>query len=212
MPLSDGTPRRRPLGIVDINIGRDLPPALAADRARELGYDHIDLCRGWREPVSLPVGDVVSRVPRRGYSVPAPADGEGVWDRAIRTYRRIGELRMEPWEGSICNTIEKTRAMLDAVPSLRLMVDTGHVATWGEDPVELLPWADHVQLRQARRDEPQTLEGDVDFARVLARLDEIGYRGRLSIEYFDLPEMGWPLDEPLAYAVELTKQLDELLR
>ena len=38
--------------------------------------------------------------------------------------------------------------------------------------------------------------GDVDFAAVLRRLEELDYRGKLSIEYFDLPDNGWPLDDP----------------
>lgn len=31
-----------------------------------------------------------------------------------------------------------------------LAVGTGHGACWGEDPIELLPWADLAQLRQVR--------------------------------------------------------------
>jgi sugar phosphate isomerase/epimerase len=85
------------------------------------------------------------------------------------------------------------------------------VANWGEDPVELLPWADHVQLRQARKGVAQTLEGDVDFARVIARLERLGYGGLLSIEYFNLPEYGWPLADPEAYAVELANLVRPLL-
>ena len=101
--------------------------------------------------------------------------------------------------------------MLEAVPGLRLLVDTGHVANWGEDPVELLPWADHVQLRQARRGVAQALEGDVDFRRVFDRLEQVGYNGRLSVEYFDLPDMGWPLDDPPAFAVALFEEVRALL-
>lgn len=105
--------------------------------------------------------------------------------------------------------------MLDAVPGLRLLVDTGHIAGWGEDPVELLPWADHVQLRQATSGRIQCHPddgGDVDFASVVRRLDELDYRGLLSVEYFDLPELGWPLDDPVAHAVALAEHVRPLLR
>ena len=38
---------------------------------------------------------------------------------------------------------------------------------------------------------------------VLARLADLGYSGRLSIEYFDLPDNGWPLDDPAQWARDL---------
>src|SRR5258706_525026 len=76
--------------------------------------------------------------PRTGCSTPAPPDEPGMWDRAVRAYRRRPGMRVEPWGGSIVNTIERCRALVDEVPGLRLLVDTGHVAGWGEDPCALL--------------------------------------------------------------------------
>ena len=79
---------------------------------------------------------------------------------------------------------------------------------------ELLPWADHVQLRQARKGEVQVHAddgGDVDFGAVLQRLDDLGYRGLLSVEYFDLPDMGWPLDDPVSWACALADHVRPLL-
>jgi sugar phosphate isomerase/epimerase len=200
-----------PLGVVDV-VFRPRPVPAAAARAAELGFAHIDVSWDWDGPLALPVGDRVAHPsPRPGCSCPAPAEGEGMWDRAVRAYRRTPGTRMEPWPGSIVDSIAKVKAMLDEVPGLRLLVDTGHVACWGEDPVELLPWADHVQLRQARRGMAQTLDGDVDFPRVIARLTELGYQGRLSVEYFDLPEYGWPLADPEGHAVELARMVRPLL-
>jgi sugar phosphate isomerase/epimerase len=134
-----------------------------------------------------------------------------MWDRAVKAYRRTPGVRMEPWPGSIVDSVERVRAMLSEVPGLMLLVDTGHVACWGEDPVELLTWAGHVQLRQASKGVPQALEGDVDFPRVIQRLEQIGYAGLLSVEYFDLPEMGWTLEDPESYAVELAREIRPLL-
>lgn len=200
-----------PLGVVDV-VFRPRPVPEAAVRAAELGFAHIDVSWEWAGELALPVGDRVAHPsPKPHCSCPAPVEGEGMWDRAVRAYRRTPGVRLEPWPGSIVDSIEKVKAMLAAVPGLRLLVDTGHVANWGEDPVELLPWADHVQLRQARKGVAQTLDGDVDFARVIGRLDELGYRGLLSIEYFDLPEYGWPLADPEAYAVELARIVRPLL-
>jgi len=97
------------------------------------------------------------------------------------------------------------------VPGVRLLVDTGHVASWGGDPCELLDLADHIQLRQGRPGQTQVHVDDpsgvVDFDAVFARLDAIGYEGRLSIEYFDLPEHGWPLDDPETWARALAAAL-----
>jgi sugar phosphate isomerase/epimerase len=124
-------------------------------------------------------------------------------------------MLLEPWGGSICNSIERVHALLDAVPGLRLLVDTGHVATWGEDPAELLPWADHVQLRQASEGDAQRHPdegGDVDFAAIFRRLDDLDYGGLLSIEYFNLPDYGWPLDDPVGHAVALAEQVRPMLR
>src|SRR5204862_5285496 len=112
-------------------------------------------------------------------------------------------VRLEPWGGSVCNSVERVLTMLEAVPGLRLLVDTGHVAGWGEDPCELLPYADHVQLRQARTGTVQVHPdegGDVDFARVLTTLAHVGYSGRLSVEYFDLPRLGWALGDPVGHS------------
>jgi hypothetical protein len=38
---------------------------------------------------------------------------------------------------------------------------------------------------------------------VLGRLDALGYAGRLSVEYFDLPEHGWALADPRGWACDL---------
>jgi sugar phosphate isomerase/epimerase len=85
------------------------------------------------------------------------------------------------------------------------------VAAWGEDPAELIPYAGHIQLRQARVGVNQTLEGDVDWADFFRQLRRRDYRGALSIEYFDLPELGLPLDDPVGYAVELAAEVRPLL-
>jgi sugar phosphate isomerase/epimerase len=106
--------------------------------------------------------------------------------------------------------------MMAEVPGLRLLVDTGHVADWGGDPLELLPYADHVQLRQGRpgaaQVHPEDPSGTVDFGAVVRRLGEIDYGGRLSVEYFDLPEFGWPLADPRAWARDLAAHARPLLR
>jgi sugar phosphate isomerase/epimerase len=113
------------------------------------------------------------------------------------------------------NSAETCRAVLDEVPGLRLLVDTGHVADWGGDPLELLELAGHVQLRQGRRGDTQVHVDDptgvVDFAAVVGRLEDVGYAGVLSVEYFDLPEHGGPLDDPRSWALDLVARVRALL-
>jgi sugar phosphate isomerase/epimerase len=101
------------------------------------------------------------------------------------------------------------RALVEAVPGVRFLVDTGHVTAWGGDVLEVLPWASHVQLRDARLGAAQVPpgEGDVDFAAVLRRLDDLRYGGRVSIEYFDLPEHGWPCTDVRTYALALRDRI-----
>jgi len=201
-----------PLGVVDV-VFAPLGIPEAAQRARELGFEHLDVPWDWTGPLDLPVGDRMAfPSPRPSCSCPAPPDEPGMWERAVRAYRRCPGARIEPWTGSILGSIERIRAMLAEVPGLRLLVDTGHVASWGEDPCELLDAAAHVQLRQARAGVVQAPadHGDVDFRRVLRRLDEVGYRGLLSVEYFDLPDRGWPLEDPVAHAVALAGLLRSL--
>src|SRR5437773_11080221 len=174
-----------------------MPVPDAARLASELGFEHIDVDAGWDGELALPVGDRMAHPsPRPGCSVPAPPAAQGMWDRAVAAYRRTPGMRLEPWPGSIVDSVEKVKAMLEAVPGLRLLVDTGHVANWGEDPVELLPWADHVQLRQASTgvvQAPSPTEGAVAFAAVFRCLSELDYRGRLRIQHFGVAEHGLPL-------------------
>ena len=58
---------------------------------------------------------------------------------------------------------------------------------------------------------PDDPSGVVDFAAVLAAARRAGYPGCLSVEYFDLPGEGWPLDDPVGYAVALRERLLPLL-
>ena len=73
--------------------------------------------------------------------------------------------------------------------------------------MELLAHADHVQLRQGAPGSTQLHVDDprgvVDFAAVFSHLDARGYDGRYSVEYFDLPDAGWPLDDPRGWARDL---------
>jgi sugar phosphate isomerase/epimerase len=206
-----------PLGVLDLAF-RPAPPPEAARQAGALGFEHIDVVvEVDPATLALPVGcPTAFPKPQPGWcSTPAPRDGPDMWERTARWFRRAPGALLEPWAGATVCSLETVRAMQAEVPGLRLLVDTGHVADWGGDPLELLEHADHVQLRQGGPGHTQLHVDDpagvVDFAAVLARLEALGYRGRLSVEYFDLPEYGWGLEDPLAWTVALAEHVRGLM-
>ena len=206
---------RRPLGVARVVFGLDTPLPEAARRAAALGWEHLDLTVPLPADVdesslALPIGDrYCGTVPITGCTVRTPRR-DIAWDDAVAFLRLVEGIRCEPSPYSILNSVAAVRAMCEAVPGLRITLDTGHVATWGEDPVELLDVAGHVQLRQARRGVPQVHVdegGAVDFAAVLHRLDVLDYHGLVSVEYVDLPDLGLPLDDPVGFALALTERV-----
>ena len=200
----------RPLGVVEVVYGSAGDAPSRARLAAADGFAHIDVMVDV-DPATLvlPVGcPTAFPKPQAGWcATPAPRIGDGMWERCVRWFRAAPGALLEPWAGAVVHSAETCRAMMAEVPGLRLLVDTGHVADWGGDPLELLPYADHVQLRQGAPGRTQVHvddpAGTVDLAAVLARLDDRGYEGRLSVEYFDLPEAGWPLADPRGWARDL---------
>lgn len=208
---------RFPLGVVDV-VYAPRPVEERARLAMEDGFAHVDVMVDVDpDSLPLPIGCPTSfPKPRPGWcSTPAPRDGPGVWDKTVRMFRNSPGALLEPWAGAVVNSADKCQAIMGEVPGLRLLVDTGHVADWGGDPLELLPFADHVQLRQGKpgstQMHPDDPSGVVDFAAVIDRLDQLGYRGVLSVEYFDLPEVGWPLDDLRGHALALADRVRPLL-
>jgi len=207
----------RPLGVVDIVYaarGDVIERALAAAGD---GFAHIDpLLATDPATLALPIGcpTAFPKPVDTWCATPAPVNRDDMWDRAVRWWRAAPRALLEPWAGAVVCSRETIDAFRAAVPGVRLLVDTGHVADWGEDPCELLELADHVQLRQGAPGRTQVHiddgTGTVDFAAVLARLDQIDYRGKLSIEYFDLPDGGWPLADPEEWARDLAAHVRAL--
>ena len=200
--------------------------AESAERARALGFEHLDCAAGpldalaeeERDALVLPIGDVfgvTASRPRATTLAPVERRGEDRFDDAVALFRSMPGVRMEPGPHTAAGSIEKIEALVAAVPGLRLTLDTGHVAYWGEDPVRALRYADHVQLRQSAKGDAQRHAdegGDVDFSAVLRELDRLDYQGLLSVEYFDLPSFGWPLEDPVGYSVALAAHVRGLMR
>ena len=204
----------RPLGVVDIAYGFELDAPTRSALAEADGFDHIDvLVDVDADTLELPVGcPTAFPRPVPGWcATPAPADGPGAWDRCVDWFRAAPGALLEPWAGAVVHSAETCAEMMAAVPGLRLLVDTGHVADWGGDPLELLEFAGHVQLRQGAPGSTQLhvddQDGVVDFGALLRRLDALDNPTLLSIEYFDLPALGWPLADPRAWACDLAGHL-----
>jgi sugar phosphate isomerase/epimerase len=202
------------LGVVDVVYARVASVEERSRLARADGFEHIDPLLGTDpDALALPIGcPTAFPRPASGWcSTPAPADAPGRWEQTVERFRAAPGCLIEPWAGSVVGSTERVLAMLEAVPGLALLVDTGHVADWGGDPLELLPYARHVQLRQGMPGSTQLpvddARGVVDFAAVVERLQGLGYEGRCSVEYFDLPEQGWPLADPRACALNLAAHL-----
>jgi sugar phosphate isomerase/epimerase len=208
---------RYSLGAVDVVFWPDRGAA-ASERARALGFEHLDVSTEVDPAtLALPVGcPTAYPVPLPGWcATPAPREGAASWELTVQRYRAAPGCLMEPHAQAIVNSRETVEAMAAEVPGLRFLIDTGHVADWGGDPVDLLEFADHVQIRQGRPGHTQAHVDDpagvVDFGAVLARLDALDYRGRLSVEYFDLPDLGWPLADPVAWADDLRRHVAALM-
>jgi sugar phosphate isomerase/epimerase len=198
--------------VVDLAYAGVPDVARRSELARADGFAHVDVLLGTDAgALALPIGCPTSfpKPSPTWCATPAPPDGEGAWERTVRWWRGAPQALCEPWAGSAVHSIEAMRALRAAVPGLRFLVDTGHVADWGGDVLEALDLAGHVQLRDGAPGRAQVApgEGDVDFAAVFARLDRLGYPGLVSVEYFDLPDAGWPCGNPRAWAVALRDRL-----
>ena len=206
---------RWPLGVVDVVYAARDSVVERALAARADGFAHIDpLVDTDPDLLALPIGcpTAFPKPVDTWCSTPAPsAQLEGAWERAVRWWRAAPHALMEPWAGAVVNSFDTVRAFRAEVGDIRLLVDTGHVADWGGDPCELLGLAGHVQLRQGKPgctqlhvDDPA---GVVDFGAVFRSLDRLDYRGKISVEYFDLPDEGWPLPDPEQWARDLAARL-----
>jgi len=207
---------RFPVGITSVTF-TDASIERRAERARDLGFDFIDVPDDV-DPASLalPVGCTVVMTPRPGWCwSPALPEGPGRWEKNVARFRAAPGAMVEPYAKATVNSREKIEALQAEIPGIRFLIDTGHVADWGEDPVDLVEFADHIQLRQGAPGRAQLHvddpDGVVDFAAVLARLDALDYQGGLAVEYFDLPEHGWPLEDPIGWSVDLAARVRSLM-
>ena len=115
---------------------------------------------------------------------------------------------VEPHVHSAFESPTAAKELLDRVPGLRVVLDYAHFVCLGytQEEIDVLAaYAGHVHLRQARPGALQAKldEGTINFRRVLATLDEVGYDGDLSIEYVHQPYMNTLYDDVLTETIRM---------
>ncbi len=104
-------------------------------------------------------------------------------------------LLLEPlnrYEADYLHTLRETRELIEELGcnSLRILADTFHMNIEERNLAEAIREAGellgHVHLVDSNRRVPG--DGHIDFASILAALDEIGYQGFLSFEALPLPD------------------------
>jgi sugar phosphate isomerase/epimerase len=95
---------------------------------------------------------------------------------------------VEPHTGSLIDTPDKTRQLLDLVPGLQITLDYAHFAYGGVPQPEIDPLLRHARHLQCRPGRPGGLqvpvsEDGIDWASVVAQLNAAGYGGYLALEY-----------------------------
>ncbi len=208
--------QRWDVGVVDIVYDTISDVADRAKMAQADGFAHIDARIEMASDLALPIGCPTSfpKPQATWCATPAPPRGDdpgAAWHRTLRWWRAAPQALLEPWAGGSVATIDDVHALRRELPDLRLCVDTGHVADVGGNIEDFLQLASHVQLRQGCVGNTQLHvhdgAGTVDFRAVFELLERLDYRGRLSIEYFNLPAMGWTLHDPRAWALDLARHI-----
>jgi sugar phosphate isomerase/epimerase len=97
-------------------------------------------------------------------------------------------LSVEPHTGSLIDTPDKTRQLLDKVPGLAITLDYAHYVYGGAAQADidpLLPFARHLQIRPGRPGKLQVpvSEDAIDWTTVVGALSRAGYPGYLALEY-----------------------------
>ncbi|MEP7284150.1 MAG: sugar phosphate isomerase/epimerase [Chloroflexota bacterium] len=117
-------------------------------------------------------------------------------DTAGETFRHLVKiagdagvlLHFEAHMGSLTDTPELALALIERAPGTTLTLDYSHFILQ-YIPIErihaLIPYTGHVHIRPMRPGKLQTrwAKGTVDFVDIAQRLEAVGYKGCLSVEY-----------------------------
>lgn len=159
-------------------------------REREAGMalylDMLDLARRLEAPgMTLLPG---ARFNDEPYEQAIARAAEGLKARVDAAAHYGISVSVEGHYGSCVDTPEKLARLLELTPGLKLTLDYTHYAYVGIPDAEvepLIPYARHFQSRSACKGKLQARfsENSIDYARIIQRLQETGYKGFFSIEY-----------------------------
>ena len=172
-----------------------------SELARADGFDHIDVMLGDRSgtlvlPIGCPIG-----VPEAGAHVVRDPG-------TTRRRRRVGPDGpvVARRAAGVVRTVGRRFGALDRAgrrPAPTRSRACGSSSTPVTSPTGAATCSSCCRSRRtsssatpARRDPGRAGRGRRRLRRVLRRLEALDYDGVLSIEYFDLPEHGWPLRRP----------------
>lgn len=162
------------------------PDAARREQAREWFARTLDYARavGAQHVTVLPGVAFEQETPEQSWG---RAVEELAW-RVERAQQAGLMLGFEPHVGSITPAPKLALALAEQVPGLTITLDYTHFARLGMADAEvepLLAKASHFHVRGARPGRLQARFGEntIDYARVLRRMAEVGYRGWLGIEY-----------------------------
>jgi sugar phosphate isomerase/epimerase len=122
---------------------------------------------------------------------------------------------IEPHIGSICASVESTQRFLDRVEGLTLTLDYGHFVCAGEESSRvhsLLPFASHIHVRGGSPGRLQTsvTENTIDFKGMMSGLYNLGYAGKVALEYVWIDWQGCNLSDNLSETILLRRRLREV--
>jgi sugar phosphate isomerase/epimerase len=124
---------------------------------------------------------------------------------------------IKPHVGSICSSIDRVHALLNAVPNLTLTLDYGHFVFQeisSRHVHNLLPFASHVHVHggASQRLQVPVNESEIDFSGIVRRLYKNHYQGFLAITYLRDAWMQCNYTDNVSETILLRDRLAENLR
>jgi sugar phosphate isomerase/epimerase len=125
-------------------------------------------------------------------------------------------IRVEPHMHAIADTPERTLWILQEAPGTKVTLDYAHFLIQYismERAHLLLPYTDHIHVRQSRMGKMQTRteEGTIDYSEVIARLKAFQYHGVFSLEYVNMDWFDCNQVDTMMETIKTTKILSAWL-
>jgi sugar phosphate isomerase/epimerase len=180
---------------VAMNVGQSYPTNTAERTQRAQNLKELRAVAAFARHLSIPV---LALQPGRKE---AGGSFEKSFDLAVTAFQEISDavvgsdlaVTFEPHSGSVAETYESMKALLEAVPALGVAYDPSHFVAMDLEVTQsafLLPRTAHVHLRNAVKGNFQAPmdRGVLDFAWVVKQLRAHDYDGAIAIEYLDQRE------------------------